>query len=131
MFCGTHSAHFDTLVPVVGEAAALSKEMPVCVWSVELKPEQVSFLDGIGNVRVIRLPELYSCVAVSNKFRAARCALREVFALERLLKGTGHKEELRCRRSFVAESVFHYLLGGDFWEKTLPRPGSGAVFHNH
>ncbi len=128
LFCGTHSAHFDTLVPVVREAAALSREMPVCVWSVELKPEQVSFLDGIGNVKVIRLPELYSCVAVSSKFRAARRALREVFALERLLKGTGHKEELRHRRSFVAESVFHYLLSGGFWEMTLSPTQSGAVF---
>jgi hypothetical protein len=128
LFCGTHSAHFDTLVPVVRETAALSKEMPVCVWNVELKPEQVSFLDGLGNVRVIRLPELYSCVAVSNKFRAARRARREVFALERLLKGTGHKEELRRRRSFVAESVFLYLLSADFWETTLSPAHSGAVF---
>jgi hypothetical protein len=128
LFCGTHSAHFDTLVPVVREATALSKEMPVCVWSVELKPEQESFLAGIGNVRVIRLPELYSCVAVSNKFRAARRALRDVFVLERLLKVIGHKEELRRSRSWIAESIFHYLLSGDFWDKTLPHPHSGAVF---
>src|SRR5208282_1851391 len=70
LFCGTHSAHFDTLVPVVREAAAFSREMPVCVWSVELKPEQESSLAGIGNVRIVRLPELYSCVTVSKKFRA-------------------------------------------------------------
>jgi hypothetical protein len=127
LFCGTHSAHFDTLLPVVRETAALSKETPVCVWNMELKPEQESFLGGIANVKVIRLPELYSCVAVSNKFRAARRALREVFVLERLLKGTGHKEELRRRRSYVAESVFLYLLGVNFWGETLPCPRSGVV----
>jgi len=128
LFCGTHSAHFDTLVPVVREAAALSKEMPVCVWSVQLKPEPESFLAGIGNVKVIRLPELHSCVAFSNKFRAARRARREVFALERLLKGQRHREELRHRRSFVAESIFHYLLAANFWEITLSPARSGAVF---
>jgi hypothetical protein len=128
LFCSPHSAHFDTLVPVARETAALSPGAPVCVWSVELKPEQESFLAGIGNVKVTRLPELYSCAPVSNKFRAARCALREVFALERLLEGTEQKEELRRRRSYVAEAVFHHLLAKDFWEGTLPCIPSGAVF---
>lgn len=128
LFCGTHSAHFDTLDPLVREAAALSKEMPVCVWSVELKPEQESVLAGIGNVKIVRLPELYPYVAVSSKIRAARRALREVFALKRLLKGTGHKKELLHWRSCVAESVFLYLISADFWEKALPHPQSGAVF---
>jgi hypothetical protein len=128
LFCGTHSAHFDTLVPVVREAAAFSKATPVCVWSVELKPEQQSFLAGIGNVKVIRLPELYSSVTVSNKFRAAGRALREVLALDRKLMGTAYREDFSRCRSFVAEAVFHHLLAGDFWERTLPCIPSGVVF---
>ena len=128
LFCGTHSAHFDTLVPVVREAAALSKATPVCVWSVELKPEQESFLAGIGHVKVIRLPELYSCGTVSNKFRAAGRALREVFALHQRLKGTAYQEDFSRCRSVVVEAVFHHLLAGDFWERTLPDIPAGAVF---
>ncbi len=128
LFCGTHSAHFDTLIPVVREAAALSQGAPVCVWSVELKPEQESFLAGVGNVRVIRVPALYSCATVSYKFRAVWRALREVFVLDQWLKGTVHGEDLSRSRSFVAESVFHHLLAGDFWERTLPCIPSGVVF---
>lgn len=128
LFCGTHSAHFDTLVPLVREAAALPGEAPVVAWSVELKPEQESLLTGIGNVKVVRLPELPSCVATTAKLQAAVRALREVSALEQMLQDTTHWGELSRRRSFIAESVFLYLLGADFWEKRLPRPVSGAVF---
>ena len=97
-------------------------------WSVELKPEQESFLAGFGNVNVIRSPALPSCVAPSAKLRAAVRALREVSALEQILQNTAHSGAVSRRRSFVAESVFLYLLSADFWEKTLPRLGSGAVF---
>jgi len=48
--------------------------------------------------------------------------------LGRRLEGTAHREDLSRRRSFVAESVFHHLLAGDFWERTLPCIPSGAVF---
>lgn len=128
LFCGTHSAHFDTLVPVVRETAALSKKTPVCAWSMELKPEQETFLAGIGNVRVIRLPALPSSVAALTKIRAALHALSETFVLGRLLERTEHREHFLRNRSFAAEVVFHYLLALDFWGKILPHAGSGAVF---
>jgi hypothetical protein len=128
LFCGTHSAHFDTLVPVVREAAALSKGAPACVWSAELKPGQESFLAGIGNVKVVRLPAMPSSVAASTKIRAAFHALCETFALGRMLEETDHRKQFLRSRSIAAETVFHHLFALDFWEKILPHSASGAVF---
>jgi len=128
LFCGTHSAHYDTLLPVVREAAVRSPEAPVCAWSVELRPEQEASLAGIGNVSVVRLPGVYSCASRSIKLAAARRALREALALRRALKDTPHGKALRRKASFVAESFFHHLIALDFWNREFPRPASGAVF---
>ena len=104
-----------------------SGEAPVIAWSVELKPNRSLFWPASAMLRhpfagiaFLRRP--------SAKLRAAVRALREVSALEQILQNTAHSGAVSRRRSFVAESVFLYLLSADFWEKTLPRLGSGAVF---
>jgi hypothetical protein len=128
LFCGTHSAHYDTLLPLVREAAVRSPDARVCAWSLELRPDQESFLRSIGNVDVIRIPVLYACFPIPAKLRMITRALSEVFALEQKLRGTIHEQTLRRRRSYVVEILLQYQVAWEFWEKILPRPASGAVF---
>lgn len=128
LFCGTHSAHFDTLVPLLREAAAHPARRAVIVWNFGLTTDQENFLRKIGDVLVMRVPEIFPSVLVRRKLVALWRTVREVFRLQRQLRSTPHKYALSQRRSFVGESIFQFLLSGHLWKDLLRNEHEGAVF---
>lgn len=120
LFYGSHSAHFETLLPVVKEIA---QEHEVIVWSLALEAKQVSMLSEIRNVHVVPLANPFAAASMLDH---AIVAIRATFRLGEIF--AEQKSNIAAHRSLLAQTVFDYLGWKQFWRRIPPGCAASAVF---